>query len=275
MSEIVPANGTSPPQAVLARRSLLTLPESSAISLGRLVLVGVAALLWQLAANRHLINPLFFGSPAGILTSLWDGLVVSRALLPHLAWTVTATLAAFALGSVSGIACGLLFAIYPAMGRFADPFIMAFNALPRVALAPLFILWFGLGLASKIAVGISLCFVILLSSTVAGARSVDPDLQTLGRTLGVGGTQGFFLITLPSAIPTIFSGLRLGLIYALLGVVSAEIIGSVNGIGVELSQFAGTFDTNGVFAVLVILAVLGSLATWVMSLIENRLLRWR
>jgi len=275
MSDILPANGTEAAETAPARRSLLALPEASAMWLGRLALVAITAFVWQFLAGQQLINPLFFGSPGGILSSLWDGLFVSRVLLPHLAWTVTATLAAFGLVSATGIACGLLFAIYPALGRFVDPFIMAFNALPRIALAPLFILWFGLGLASKIAVGISLCFVILLSSTVAGTRSVDPDLQTLGRTLGVGGIQGFFLITLPSAIPTIFSGLRLGLIYSLLGVVSAEIIGSVNGIGVELSQFAGTFDTNGVFAVLVILGVLGSVATWIMSLIENRLLRWR
>jgi len=274
MTGIAPAEGAAsvPP---LAGRPASTLLEPSMMWLGRLLLIAAVGGVWQTLANRHLINPLFFGSPVGILGSLWSGLVVKRALLPALGWTVIATLLAFGLGSAAGVACGLLFAIYPAVGRFAEPFIMAFNALPRVALAPLFILWFGLGLVSKTAVGISLCFVILLSSTVAGTRGVDPDLQTLGRTLGIGGIQGFFHITLPSAIPTIFSGLRLGLVYALLGVVSAELIGSVNGIGVELSQFAGVFDTNGVFAVLVILAVVGGLATWLMNIIESRLLHWR
>jgi len=128
---------------------------------------------------------------------------------------------------------------------------------------------------AKIAVGVSLSIVILLSSTVAGARSVDPDLLVLARTLGATPTQVFFRITLPSAIPTIFSGLRLGLIYSLLGVISAEIIGSVNGLGVVLTQSAGMFDTNGVFAVLVILALLGSVLTWGMNILEKRLLRWR
>jgi NitT/TauT family transport system permease protein len=93
--------------------------------------------------------------------------------------------------------------------------------------------------------------------------------------LGARSTQIFFRITLPSAIPTIFSGLRLGLIYSLLGVVSAEILGSVNGLGVQLTQSAGMFDTNGVFAILVILALLGTALTWVMNVLETWLLRWR
>jgi NitT/TauT family transport system permease protein len=243
--------------------------------IGRSLLVVVAAVIWEILSDKKLINSLFFGSPLGIVASLKAGLFVSRYLLLPLMWTLVGTTAAFGLGSAAGIGCGLLFAISPNLGRFFDPFVMAFNALPRIALAPLFIMWFGLGLASKTAVGFSLCFVILLSSTVAGTRSIDPDLQLLARTLGASTTQTFFRITLPGAVPTIFSGLRLGLIYSLLGVVSSEIIGSVNGLGVQLSQDAGTFNTNGVFAVLVLLMVLASLLTWGMSLLEDWLLRWR
>ena len=270
-------------RAGIARPTLLTsqpkpavrMSSGAVIVIGRIVLIVVFCIAWQYLSDNQLIKPLFFGSPLGILGFLYDGLFVNRSLLPHLLWSVSATLIAFVLGSVSGIGCGLLFAVYPNVGRFFDPFITAFNALPRIALAPLFILWYGLGLVAKIAVGVSLSIVILLSSTVAGARSVDPDLLVLARTLGATPTQVFFRITLPSAIPTIFSGLRLGLIYSLLGVISAEIIGSVNGLGVVLTQSAGMFDTNGVFAVLVILALLGSVLTWGMNILEKRLLRWR
>jgi NitT/TauT family transport system permease protein len=247
----------------------------SRATFGRLALVVVLGLGWQWLADSGLLNPLFFGAPRGILDRLYDGLIVTGVLLPDIWASIVATLIAFALGSVGGIGLGLLFAIFPRGGGFFEPFLTAFNALPRIALAPLFILWFGLGLPAKIAVGVSLSIVILLSSTLAGARSVDADLLVLARTLGATPTQVFFRITLPSAVPTIFSGLRLGLIYSLLGVVSAEIIGSVNGLGVQLTQSAGMFDTNGVFAILIILAFLGTVLTWAMNILEKRLLRWR
>jgi NitT/TauT family transport system permease protein len=253
----------------------LRIPGLSRISLGRIGLVIVCGIAWQYMSDANLIRPLFFGSPLGIIDRLYQGLFVQRTLLFDISWTLSATLIAFILGSLGGIGCGLLFAVYPAVGRFFDPFITALNALPRIALAPLFILWFGLGLPAKIAVGVSLSIVIMLSSTIAGMRSVDPDLLMLARTLGALSSQIFFRITLPSAIPTIFSGLRLGLIYSLLGVVSAEILGSVNGLGVQLTQSAGMFDTNGVFAILVILALLGTALTWAMNVVEVWLLRWR
>src|SRR5699024_6212717 len=106
----------------------------------------------------------------------------------------------------------------PRFERFSEPYIAALNATPRIALMPLFILWFGLGVSSKIAIGFSLTFFIVLSNTVAGIRGVDQDHLTLSRTLGAKPLQVFFLVTIPGAIPVIFSGLRLGLLYALLGV---------------------------------------------------------
>src|SRR6185369_9694055 len=109
----------------------------------RIVVILVCCTAWQLLSDSRMIKPLFFGSPLGILAYLYEGLFVTGALIPHLLWSVSAMLIAFVLGSVGGIACGLLFAVYPNVGRFFDPFITAFNALPRIALAPLFILWFG------------------------------------------------------------------------------------------------------------------------------------
>jgi NitT/TauT family transport system permease protein len=200
---------------------------------------------------------------------------VDYTLLQQAVWTLSETLAAFALGSAAGIAFGLLFVLYPRLEKFLDPLFTAFNALPRIALAPLFLLWFGLGPSSKIALGISLTFFIVLSSTVAGGRSVNTDWIILSRMLGASKMTIFFKVTLISAVPTIFSGLRLGLIYALLGVIGGEIIASQHGLGQLLSYLAGTFDTNGVFAVLFFLAMLGVALTKLMSAIENYLLRWR
>src|SRR5690606_21423288 len=157
---------------------------------------------------------------------LYQAVTSDRTLFIEAGWTLWATFLAFGLGSAAGIGCGLLFVVYPPVERFFEPMFSALNALPRIALAPLFILWFGLGITSKVALGLSLTFFIVLNSTVAGARSVDSDWLVLSRMLGANRATVFFKVTLVSAVPTIFSGLRLGLIYALLGVIGGEIIAS-------------------------------------------------
>lgn len=256
------------------------LPEArgggtAAIWIAQSVLFGALLVAWEVAAGRGMLDPVFFGRPSGIVSYLWEGLFAGGPLLRDFLWTVLGTLGAFTLGSAAGILIGLLFVMYPFVEKVLDPFMAAMNALPRIALAPLFLLWFGLGISSKIALGASLTLFIVLSSTVAGIRSVDHDFLTLARTLGASALQVFARITLPSAVPTIFSGLRLGLIYAMLGVVAGEIIGAEVGLGQRLSYLAGTFATNGVFAVLALLAILGTSITWIMSAVEARLLRWQ
>ena len=243
--------------------------------LGRIIALLAFGAVWELTARFGLINPLFIGNPSGILAFFFKGLFVTRELVVHLLWTLAGTLAAFMLGSVTGILVGLLFVAYPKVEQFIDPIFAGLNALPRIALAPLFLLWFGLGISSKIALGFSLTFFIVLSSTVAGARSVNSDHLMLADTLGASSTQIFRRITLPSAVPTVFSGLRLGLIYALLGVIAGEIIAAQHGLGQSLTFLAGTFQINGVFAVLLLLALLGMSLTWIMTAVEARLLRWR
>jgi NitT/TauT family transport system permease protein len=236
--------------------------------------LAVVLLAWEYIASHRLVDPLFFGQPSGILRYLQKALA-DGTLLRETAWTLGSTLCAFALGSIAGIGTGLLFAIYPRAEVFFDPFFSALNALPRIALAPLFLLWFGLGVASKVALGFSLTFFIVLFSTLAGARSVDRDFLILSQTLGASKATVFIKVTLQSAVPTIFSGLKLGLIYALLGVIAGEIIASQHGLGQLLTYFAGTFDTNAVFGVLTVLAVIGIVLTRAMTAIEDRLLGWR
>ena len=149
------------------------------------------------------------------------------------------------------------------------------NAMPRIALVPLFILWFGLGVGSKIAVGFSLTFFIVLSSTTAGIRGVDADHITLSRSLGAKPLQLFWKVTLPSAVPVIFSGLRLGLIYAMLGVVGAELLAAEHGLGQTLAQAQGQFNMDGVIGLLLLLALMGLAVSAGMTRVERRLLRWR
>lgn len=156
-----------------------------------------------------------------------------------------------------------------------DPYLSVLNATLRIALAPLFLLWFGLGLGSKVAVGTSLSFFIVLASTVAGIRGVNQDHLILSRSLGARPFQLFCKVTLPSAVPVIFSGLRLGLIYSMLGVIGSELIAAEHGLGQTLSYLQSTFNMNGVMGVLAVLALLGMLVTRGMSLLEKKMLRWQ
>jgi NitT/TauT family transport system permease protein len=242
-----------------------------------LQIVALAAFLalWEWAAVTRAVDPLFIGQPTKIFQHLYESIFVTGSLFKDAAWTLGETAAAFILGSGAGIAFGLLFVVWPPVERFFNPLFAGLNALPRIALAPLFLLWFGLGAPSKIALGFSLTFFIVLSSTVAGARSVDQDWLTLSRMLGASRAAIFWKVTLVSAVPTIFAGLRLGLIYALLGVIGGEIIAAQHGLGQQLTYLAGTFNTNGVFAVLLFLSIIGVILTWGMGAIENHLLRWR
>lgn len=243
--------------------------------LARVVFLAIVILIWQAVAVSGYINPIFIGDPFGIARFLFQSIFVTHEMLLNLFWTMVATLSAFTGGTAAGVLFGLLFVAFPILEKFLDPILSGLNALPRIALAPLFLLWFGLGVWSKIALGFSLTFFIVLASTIAGARAVSADHIMLARTLGARASQTFMEITLPGAVPTIFSGLRLGLIYALLGVIGGEIIAAQFGLGQLLAYLAGTFQIDGVFAVLFVLAIVGTTLTWIMTAIELRLLRWR
>jgi NitT/TauT family transport system permease protein len=231
--------------------------------------------LWEYGARSGFLAQTFFGSPVGIVVYLWDGFFVSGKLWLELGYTVAGTLISFFLGAVAAMALGLAFAIFPKLEHAMDPYLMVLNAMPRIALAPLFLLWFGLGIGSKIAVGTSLSFFIVLANTVAGIRGVSPDHITLSRAMGATPSQIFFKVTLPSAVPVIFSGLRLALIFSMLGVIGGEIIAAEHGLGQVLSYLQATFNMNGVMALLLLLSGLGMMVTRGMSRLERALLKWQ
>ena len=239
-----------------------------------LVFIGIMLALGEWLTFNRWLDPTFVGQPSGVLKFLWNNMT-SGQLWVDMGWTMAGTLISFAIGSVAAVAVGLLFVGFPKLEKFLEPYLNAMNVMPRIALAPLFILWFGLGLGSKIALGCSLTFFIVLSSTVAGIRGVSQDHVTLCKTLGASAVSTFFQVTLPGAIPVIFSGLRLGLIYSLLGVIGAEIIASEKGLGQSLAYLGSTFEVNGVMALLLVLAVIGVSVMKAMTWLEKRLLHWQ
>ncbi len=243
--------------------------------IGHLLFISLFIIIWEQAAARGWLEPTFFGRPSGIASYLWKGFGTQGQLWLELGYTLLAAGISFVGGSVCAIAVGLIFVQFPRFHRAAEPYLTLLNSMPRIALAPLFLLWFGLGIGSKIAVGSSLTFFIVLSATVAGIRNVDRDLLVLSRSLGATSSQIFFKVTLPSAVPVIFSGIRLGLIFALLGVVGAELIAAEHGLGQTLAYLQATFSMDGVMALLLLLALLGLGASALMSRLERALLAWQ
>ena len=231
--------------------------------------------LWELCTSGGLLEPIFFGRPSGIINFLWKGFFGDGKLWLELAYTLFGTAVAFVAGSLAAVAVGLLFMVVPRLHRGAEPYLTLLNAMPRIALAPLFLLWFGLGVSSKIAVGFSLTFFIVLSATVAGIRGTNTDHLILSKSLGATSEQVFLKVTLPSAVPVIFSGLRLGLIFALIGVVGAELIAAEHGLGQTLAYLQSTFSMDGVMGVLFLLALLGLGVITLMNRLERSLLHWQ
>jgi NitT/TauT family transport system permease protein len=228
----------------------------------------------EAAARLGWLDPSFFGQPSGVAAFLSAQVLASKFWL-DLLWSIGATLIAFVIGSGAALVIGMFFVSMPRLERFLDPYFSALNVMPRIALAPLFLLWFGIGIGSKVAVGSSLTFFIVLSATVAGIRGVSQDHVTLCKTLGSRPASMFFQVTLPGAVPTLFSGLRLGLIASMLGVVGAEIIAAERGLGQSLAYLSSTFNINGVMGILLVLAVIGAAVLWSMDWLERRLLNWQ
>ena len=240
----------------------------------RLATFGVLLVAWQMAVDRGLISSFFFSTPLAVGEFL-EQYVSSGEFATPVWTTVKETLLAFLLGSVTGMAAGILLAGVKPLKMLLAPFITALNALPRVALAPLFILWFGIGEPSKIYLGASLVFFIVLINTESGILAVEREYLTVARAFGATRLDTLKMITFPSIVPAIFSGLRVGLIYALLGVVTAEMVAARTGLGQAVVYYSSVFNTAGVLGVLFILAMVALTVNEVMALVEQRLVRWR
>lgn len=189
--------------------------------------------------------------------------------------TMYATLIAFVLASFVGVVVGISLGLMPRTERVLQPYLDALNSMPRIALAPVFIIAFGITTTAKVALAFTIVVFILMSNARAGIRSADPDVMRLSTVLGASKLQLFFKVMLPVAVPSIFAGLRIGLIYSLLGVVTAEIIASKIGLGQLIMKYSGLYQLEGVFGILLVLAVIGALLNMLMSALERWILRYQ
>jgi NitT/TauT family transport system permease protein len=200
---------------------------------------------------------------------------MSGAIWGHLAVTLEEAVLGLIVGGVLGIGLGFVLARSPFAARVSDPYIKMLNAVPRVVLAPLFLLWFGLGIWSKVALAVTLVFFVMFFNTYQGVRDADRVLIDNVRMLGASERQLVRHVLVPSALTWIFSSLQTSLGFAMVGAVVGEYLGSARGLGYVISQAEGTFDTTGVFAGMFVLAVVVVIVSAGVTRVERYLLRWK
>jgi NitT/TauT family transport system permease protein len=193
----------------------------------------------------------------------------------HLAVTLAETVLAFAIGTATGLGAGLWLALSPAASAVLDPYIKAANSMPRVILAPIFGVWFGLGIWSKVALAVTLVFFIVFFNVYQGVKEVSPVVLANARMLGASQRQLLRFVYLPSATSWVFSSLHTSVGLAFVGAVVGEYLGSARGVGYLILQAEGTFDINTVFAGIVVLTVFALVLDWLVGLAEKRLMRWQ
>jgi NitT/TauT family transport system permease protein len=182
---------------------------------------------------------------------------------------------ALCIGVPAGILGGLFLAAVPPVDRLLGVFLVPLNSMPRIALVPLFILWFGLTVTTKVAVGVSVIFFIALFNARAGVKGIEADILVAGRQLGLSRRQIAQKVILPGSIPTIFAGVRLCVAYAILGVVASEMIAARDGLGVDVVRYSQNLQIDGVWAIVLVLAMSATVVTALFELIERWLLRWQ
>jgi NitT/TauT family transport system permease protein len=217
----------------------------------------------------------FFGEPAKVLGRVWAWFVGDANIYTHLAVTLTETVLAFVIGSSLGLAGGLWLALSPLASAILEPYVKALNSMPRIILAPIFAVWFGLGMASKVALGVTLVFFIVFFNVYQGVKEVSPVILANARMLGASPRQLLRHVYLPSATAWVFSSLHTSVGLAFVGAVVGEYLGSSQGVGYLILQAEGSFDINTVMAGILVLTAFALLLDALVGRVEKRLMKWQ
>lgn len=264
-------------------------PSESNARFWQMAVLIVLLVAWH-AASRNPQFAFFLGEPIEVAGRIWswfmpfaippnrlfpEGLAGNADIYLHLATTLLETVLAFVIGTVLGLACGLWLALAPTASLVFDPYIKAANSMPRVILAPIFALWFGLGIWSKVALAVTLVFFIVFFNVYQGVREVSPVVLANARMLGASQRQLLRTVYLPSATSWVFSSLHTSVGLAFVGAVVGEYLGSARGVGYLILQAEGTFDVNTVFAGIVVLTAFALLLDAIVGVLEKRLMKWQ
>ncbi|MDF2114193.1 ABC transporter permease [Roseiarcaceae bacterium H3SJ34-1] len=262
---VEPATGTSLTESTFFKKS-----RGALEALGYFLAL---VLVWEGAISFFEVPGFLFPAPSAIAAALWQGLV-SGIYLYHLAVTMVEILAGFALGSLAGLLLGIGMVTIPVLDRVLYPYVVAIQTVPKVAIAPLMIVWFGFGIQSKILMVAMACMFPVLINTVAGLRATDSDRLALVRAMCGTNQQVLRFVQLPSALPYIFAGLNTAIVLAVIGAIVGEFVGARLGIGVLILQANFSLDLASVFALLVLLSSMGIILNLAMKAIEKRVCFW-
>jgi len=238
----------------------------------QLVVLVLLFAIWQ--ALSFWLGTYWIGSPWGVVTRLYDG-VVNGAILHHASYTFAEAVIGFILGAIPAAILPFLLRRLPIVTAILDPFMVGGYGAPKLALAPLFILWFGIGIESKIALVAITVFFIVYFSALAGVRALDAKLVQMAQVVGANERDVARHIVFPGAVPYIFTGFRIAMPYSIGGAVVAEIISANRGLGYLIQLSAMNFDTTGVFVALVAVTLIVFVCNGAVDISEKRLLRWR
>ncbi|QQO17523.1 ABC transporter permease [Bradyrhizobium diazoefficiens] len=248
-------------------------PSYRSIMLARLGLLTVLVVIWQ-SGSVWSGSEFYISTPSAIAASFW-AILRSGELLFHASITTVEALAGFLIGGSAGVFAGLVLGRSRLLAGILDPFLAAIYSLPKVALAPLFVLWLGIGIEMKIVLAAVTVFFLVFLNTYTGVRSVSREQLTVIRLMGASERQLMSKLVLPSAITWVFAGLRLSVPYALIGAIVGEIIASNRGLGYLISNAASKFDTPGVFAALIAIVALTMLLSFAVKILERVLMPWK
>ena len=255
------------------------------LRLWQALLLLVVTGFWYLMTEPGLVPPMmfqndrqaafFFGQPWQVAQRIWAWFVTDADIYRHLRVTLTETVLAFGIGAAAGLGGGLWLALSPLSSRVLEPYIKAMNAMPRIILAPIFGVWFGLGIGSKVALGFTLVFFVVFFNVYQGVKEVSPVVLANARMLGASGRQLLRHVYLPSATSWVFSSLHTSVGLAFVGAVVGEYLGSSQGVGYLILQAEGSFDINTVMAGIVVLTLFALVLDGVVSRLERRLMKWQ
>lgn len=258
-------------QRAMRRRHALVIALRIAILVG--VLGG-----WELGAQTGFIDPFFFASPSGIWDQIWIWITEGTSQGPlweQILVTLEETTLGFFIGAVGGVACGILLGRNKLLADVFSVYIKVANSIPRVVLGSIFIIALGLGMASKVALAVVMVFFVVFANAFQGVREADRALIANAQILGASPLQITRTVIIPSAMSWILASLHVSFGFALVGAVVGEFLGAKKGVGLMISTAQGAFNANGVFAAMVILAVLALVVEFIITLVENRLVKWR
>ena len=266
--------GTSP----LKRRARAPRRMTFDTAIGRAVLQALAVIgffaLWELGVRLGWVSAFLVGSPLGIFTIGWK-MIVSGDLLSDTWFTLFEAILGFVIGTIAGslLGLGLWYSVFVA--RLVEPFIVAINSVPKIALAPIVVLWFGTGLISKVALSVSLTAIVALIAAYQAAKDADVDLQSLLISMGANKHQVFFKAVVPSTLPAVIATFRINIGFGLVGAVVGEFISSQRGLGHLIYTASSLYDLNTVWVGLFTLMITGFVLYYVIDLIERTSLPWK